>query len=227
MPEWIENPNWFVVLLTGAVVGAVIGEFRSRATPALLRWVRGGLRWANYGRKMVGLARKPSRVSSRGHALSRWRAAPAWVLSSTLFRWFAADPQTWWEYVKRVHESHTSEVVTQSAGRLLWADKTVADLQVGDIYHHGNHHHGNHVLALFPRGERIQVTNDYSFKGPGQLSLGSGVGGGAIKPVTDQVSVNRGWCPRGDDCAYCSMNDQDFRTFTKDLQAQGPVAGVR
>ena len=117
-------------------------------------------------------------------------------------------------YLKQVHESHTSEVVRQSAGRLLWVDKTVADLQVGDIYHPGNH-----VLALFPFGDQIDVVQDYSFR-----SGGHG-GGGAIKPVTHQVRVNRGWCPRGDDCTYCSMNDQTFRAFTEGVQAHAPKVG--
>ena len=81
----------------------------------------------------------------------------------------------------------------------------MADLQVGDIYHPGNH-----VLALRPFGEQIEVVQTCSLRHDG------GVVGGETKPVTHQVRVNRGWCPRGDDCTYCPMNDQ---TFTEAAQA--------
>ena len=100
MPDWLEEPAWWVVILATAVASAVVTVLVQRAPPVLFRWVRSGLRWVNYGREVVGLARESSRVSSRGRALSRWSAAPGWVLRSTLFRWFAADPQTWWGYLK-------------------------------------------------------------------------------------------------------------------------------
>ena len=70
------------------------------------------------------------------------------------------------------------------------------------------------MLALIPYGETIKVVTDCSPVGAGYVS------GGETKPVTHQVRVNRGWCPSGDACPYCSMNDQTFRAFTEKMQAE-------
>ena len=110
-------------------------------------------------------------------------------LRSTLYRWFEADPQAWWEYVDRVYKTHSSEAVRESARGLLWVDKLAADLQVGDI-----NHHGGHVLGLRRQGGGVRVdTGDGS-----STTFGSGA---------TMVSVNRGWCPRGGDCPNCSIQD--------------------
>ena len=196
----MELSELILGVLTVVVAAALLS-----AVPPLRRMGREAWRWVNKWRKRLGIARKPSRAQE----LSRWRNAPPWVLRSTLFSWFAADRQAWCEYLRGVYESHTSEAVRERASGLLWVDKTVADLQVGDIYDQGRH-----VLALIPYGETIEVVTDCSFVG---ADYG---GGGETKPVTHQVRVNRGWCPSGDDCPYCSMNDQAFRAFTEKVQAK-------
>ena len=203
MPDWLEESAWWVVILATAVASAVATVLVQRAPPVVFRWVRNGLCRVNHWRKFVIGTKR-----TRAGVLSGWRKAPLRVLRATVFRWFAADPQAWCGYLRGVYESHTGEAVRERASGLLWVDKTVADLQVGDIYGQGRH-----VLALIPDGETIEVVTDCSF-------VGADYGGGSeIKPVTHQVRVNRGWCPSGDACPYCSMNDQTFRAFTEKVQA--------
>ena len=124
MPDWLDTSDRLVPLLAGVV----IAELVRRALPALLRWARNGLRRVNHWRKFVIGTKR-----TRAGVISRWRNAPPWVLSVTVFRWFEAVPQAWCGYMRRVYDSHNSEAARESAGGLLWVDKTVADLQVGDV----------------------------------------------------------------------------------------------
>ena len=165
MPDWFEMPNWFVLLLAGAVIAWLI----NRLMPALSRWAGNGLRRANHWRKFVIGAKR-----TRAAVISRWKNAPPWVLSATLFRWFEADPQAWCGYVKRVYDSHNSEAVRESARGLLWVDKTVADLQVGDVYYR-NDNRADHVLALHPRGDWVDVVYKVGFSSAGRGSGPSGL----------------------------------------------------
>ena len=177
VPDWLEKPNWLFLILATAVITVLV----RRALPALLGGARNCLRRVNHWRKLlIGTKR------TRAGVISRWENAPPWVLRATVFRWFEADPQAWYAYMKQVHDSHNSKAVRESARCLLWVDKTVAALQVGDVYHPGHH-----ALALSHYGDRIRVLKTVD-------------GDASTDLVAHPVRVNRGWCQHGDACPSCS-----------------------
>ena len=185
MPDWFELPDWFgPVVATAAitaVITAVITEVVRRALGAFPRgWFRSGLRRVNHWRKFVIGTKR-----TRAGVISLWKKAPPWMLSSTLFRWFEADPQAGWRYVNRVYRSHGSVAVRESARDLLWVEKPAAEMQVGDI-----DYRGKHVLGLYRQGDAVRIDT-----GDGSSTT--------YRSGTTMARVNRGWCPRGEDCPNC------------------------
>ena len=190
MPDWLDAPNWFVFV----VIGAVVTWMLNQVMPALSRWARYGLRKVNHYRKFVIGKRR-----TRAHVIVRWRNAPAWVLRATVYRWFRDDPQGWAGSVRRVCELHNSEQERGRARDLLWVEKPATDLKVGDVYQTGGECH--HVLALRPLGDQIEVVTSAGWV-PDPWSSRTSYSG------TLQVRVNRGWCPLGSNCAYCSIKKE-------------------
>ena len=185
MSDWLKEPAWWVVILATAVASAVITVLVQRAPPVLFRWVRNGLCRVNHWRKFVIGTKR-----TRAGVISRWRKAPLRVLRTTVFRWFEADPQAWWEYVNRVYESHNSTTVRESAEGLLWVEKEAADLAIRDVYNGSDH-----VLHLRHCGGQVEVATSARRKW--------------YAPGTHRVRVNLGWCPLNA-CSVCSMDEQEF-----------------
>ena len=194
MPDWLEEPAWWVVILATAVASAVVTVLVQRAPPVLYRWVRNGLCRVNHGRKFVIGTKR-----TRAGVISRWRKAPLWVLTATVFRWFGADPQAWSEYVNWVYESHDSATARESAEGLLWVEKEAADLVIRDVYNGSDH-----VLHLRHVGGRVEVATSTNRKW--------------YAPGTYRVRVNRGWCPLNN-CPICSMDDQEFEAHVEGIRA--------
>ena len=204
---WLsKNRDALIVGLLIAVVGGVLVTAIPKALPTLRRmgWAVKSWRWVNKWRKRLGIARKPSRAQE----LSRWGGAPSRVLNSTLFRWFEADPQAWYGYVRRVYARHHSEAVRESAGGLLWVDKEASDLQVGDVFEQDSGRGGGHVLGLRHHGDRIEVVTRAN---PRETWYA---------PGKHPVHVNREWCPL-DGCSYCSMGAQEFAALAGKIRAAG------
>ena len=194
MPDWFEEPAWWVVILVTAVASAVVTVLVQRAPPVVFRCVRNGVCRVNHWRKFVIGTKR-----TRAGVISRWKKAPLRVLRATVFRWFEADSQAWWECVHRVYESHNSAAARENAECLLWVKKEAADLAIRDVYNGGDH-----VLHLRHEDGWVEVATSASHK---WYARG-----------THRVRVNRGWCPHAD-CSVCPMDEQEFVAHTEGIRA--------
>ena len=208
MPDWLDTPYWPV----GVLVGAVIVWSVNQVMPGLSRRVRDGLRRVDHLRKFVIGTKR-----TRAGVISRWRKAPPWVLRATVFHWFEADPQAWWEYVRRVYDSHDREPVREDARGLLWVEKEASSLQILDVYARKQTDgrwggRSDHVLALQPRGDgKVDVVYKVGFSPNFTRHTWNA-------PEAHPVRVNRGWCPLNA-CSYCSLNEQEFEALIERMRA--------
>jgi len=164
-------PDWLLPLVVGAVIGKVV----DLTVPPLVNRVKGWLRDLNHWRRCRMGARQ-----KRAETISNWKAAPPDFLRRTVFRWYEADPQTWWSYLHRIHQHHRSRDVRTSVEELLWEGKPAPELRVGEKLKQGGH-----VLSIMSQEERyteirIDPSTTRSYTGYGHI-----------------VQVARGWCEQG------------------------------
>ena len=172
MPDWL-----FAVLLV--ILGVVGGEVARQFMPPLFRRIASGRQRLSRWRK-CHLGRRKSRADT----ISTWKAASPKLLRRTVFRWYEADPQAWWEYVWRIRRQHKSRVVRADAEDLLWDEKRASDLRVGDKTERG------HVLGIIHQDER-------------DTEIRSGQRTKTIYTGNPLVKVSRGWCKQGRECPDC------------------------